>query len=107
MAAYDDLNVKRIFTVGVISIVVLAVTVLAVQVISYTMLEWQSAAKSEQSDYTRQKTILKEQTDQISTYGVDPLSGNITIPIDHAIQLIADESKQTKLNEAKPKANDT
>ena len=33
MAAYDDLDVKRIFVVGISSVVVTAVTALAVQVL--------------------------------------------------------------------------
>ncbi len=106
MAAYDDLNVKRIFTVGVISIVVLAVTALAVQVVSYSMLQWQDEAKSAESDYRRQNEILAEQAEQISTYGVDPETGNITIPIDQAIKLIAGESKQKESNDEKQIADE-
>ena len=104
MAAYDDLNVKRIFTVGVISVVVVAVTALAVQVVSYSMLQWQNESKSAQSDYRRQNRILDEQRAAISTYGVDPQSGNITIPIEDAIKLVAEQSEQ-KSSEQKS-AND-
>lgn len=101
MAAYDDLNVKKIFTVGIISIVVLAVTALAVQVVSYSMLQWQDESKSAQSDYRRQNRILTEQKEQISTYGVDPLTGNITIPIEEAIKLVASRNNNKEPNEAK------
>ena len=94
MAAYDDLDVKRIFLVGVISLVVLAVTALAVQVISYSMLQWQQESKSAQSNYERQNRILGDQQRQISTYGVDPASGNITIPIEEAIKLVAEEARE-------------
>jgi hypothetical protein len=41
MAAYDDLDVKRIFVVGIASVVVTAVTALAVQVVYYTMAQQQ------------------------------------------------------------------
>lgn len=106
MAAYDDLNVKRIFVVGVISVVVVAVTALAVQVVSYSMLQWQNESKSEQSDYTRQNRILDSQKKMISEYGVDPDTGNITIPIDRAIELVAAEATQTESNEDKPNADE-
>ncbi len=43
MAAYDDLDVKRIFIVGIASVVVTAVTALAVQVLYYSLSEWQNA----------------------------------------------------------------
>ena len=107
MAAYDDLNVKRIFTVGVISVVVVAVTALAVQVVSYSMLQWQDESKSAQSDYRRQNKILDEQRQQISNYGVDSDTGNITIPIDVAIQLVADEAKNDRADEQEENADET
>ena len=50
MAAYDDLNVSRIWTVGIISVIVTAVTALAVQVLYYALVQWQSEAKIGQSD---------------------------------------------------------
>ena len=46
MAAYDDLNVKRIFTVGIGSILVTLVTALAVQVLYYWLVQWQDAGLS-------------------------------------------------------------
>ena len=41
MAAYDDLDVKRIFVVGIALSLWTAVTALAVQVVYYTMAEQQ------------------------------------------------------------------
>ena len=66
MAAYDDLNVSRIFSVGIISIVVTVVTALAVQVLFYALTEWQEESKSAQSDYRRQEAMIQQQADQIS-----------------------------------------
>lgn len=106
MAAYDDLNVKRIFIVGVISCVVVAVTALAVQVVAYSMLQWQQESKSAQSDYRRQNSILSAQKDQISSFGVDPDTGNITIPIDKAIELVAQEAHQTDSNDKASQADE-
>jgi hypothetical protein len=110
MAAYDDLNVKRIFAVGVISVVVTAVTALAVQVLYYSLVQWQDAETQAASDYTRQKRILREQTEEISTYGVDEESGNIVIPIDRAMKLyVAEHAKNGKnaSNEEKNGSDET
>ncbi len=108
MAAYDDLNVKGIFIAGIISVVVVAVTALAVQVVSYSMLQWQDEAKSAQSNYQRQNLYLSEQQASISSYGVDADTGNITIPIDQAIKLLADDAGQDHdHNETEEHADET
>jgi hypothetical protein len=88
MAAYDDLDVKRIFSVGILSVVVTAVTALAVQVVYYWMVEVQSAETAAASNYGRQNTILEDQQNEIARYDVDPQTGNIIIPIDKAIELM-------------------
>ena len=80
MAAYDDLDVKRIFVVGIASVVVTAVTALAVQVVYYAMAQQQKSETAAASNYARQLSILKEQKDEISTYGVDELTGKLVIP---------------------------
>lgn len=95
MAAYDDLNVNRIFTVGIVSVVVTAVTALAVQVLYFAMLQWQQKETAAASDYRRQNTILEEQTRSISTYDVDPESGNVVIPVDKAIEMMVDEQSDS------------
>ena len=92
MAAYDDLDVRKIFIVGIGSVVVTAVTALAVQVLYYSLAEWQNAETQKASDYRRQNTILADQTEQISTYGVDQETGFITIPIEEAIKLVVEEN---------------
>lgn len=107
MAAYDDLNVRRIFTVGIISIVVTAVTALAVQVLYYSMVQWQQADTAAQSDYRRQNRILKEQTDQISSYDVDAETGNVTIPIEDAIQLMVNEKGNSTSDADSSDSNET
>ncbi|KAA1261257.1 hypothetical protein LF1_38030 [Rubripirellula obstinata] len=98
MAAYDDLDVKRIFVVGFLSIFVLAVTALAVQVLYYAMLTTQQAETAAESDYRRQQAILSEQTAEISNYGVNPDTGNVVIPIDQAIELMVKENKEASKN---------
>ena len=93
MAAYDDVNAKRIFTVGILSIVITAVTALAVQVVYYYMVQIQTAETAAASDYTRQNTILTQQQDELASYAVDPATGNIVIPIKKAIEIMVGDKK--------------
>ena len=95
MAAYDDLNVKRIFTVGIASVAVTLVTALAVQVLYYWLVEWQDSETRAASNYERQIGILAEQKAEISNYGVNEETGNIVIPIDKAIELFVSEKAET------------
>lgn len=95
MAAYDDLDVKRIFVVGIFSIVITAVTALAVQVLYFAMVQWQDAETKAASNYARQQSILAQQEAEISNYGVDAENGNIVIPIDDAIQLMVNETSES------------
>lgn len=96
MAQYDDINSGKIMMVGVVSLVTVAVTALAVQVIFYGLAEWQDTAKSAQSNYHRENEVLSDQQHQISVYGVDPETGNITIPIHQAMEMVVNENKNKK-----------
>ncbi len=97
MAAYDDLNAKRIFTVGILSIVVTAVTALAVQVVYYSLVSWHEADLAEKSSYRRQNKVLADQSEQISQYGINADTGNVTIPVSQAMQLIAADNSEEKI----------
>ncbi|EMB16276.1 hypothetical protein [Rhodopirellula europaea] len=92
MAAYDDLNVKRIAVISVISILVTAVTVLAVQVLYFAMADIVDGRKVQSASYTRQNAVLAEQSDEISRYGVDPDTGNVTIPVEDAMKKMVKEA---------------
>lgn len=101
MANYDDLDDKRIFAVGILSVVVLAVTALAVQVLYYWMVRVQEESTAAKSSYRRENAALAVQSEQISSFGVDPNTAEITIPIDQAIEQLvkqrssnSDSSKQ-------------
>ena len=98
MAAYDDLNVKRIFVVGIASVVVTAVTALAVQVLYYSLEQWQLSETQAASNYARQNSILEEQEEQVSVYGVDDETGNIVIPVQKAIELMAGDESHSDAN---------
>ncbi|TWU49563.1 hypothetical protein [Rubripirellula reticaptiva] len=107
MAAYDDLNAKRIFTVAIISVVVTAVTALAVQVLYFSMKQWHEAETVSQNDYRRQNKILDDQTAQISSFGVDADSGNITIPVSDAMKLMVENKTKTNSSEKKSDNDET
>ena len=51
---------------------------------------------AEKSSYRRQNKILADQSKQISSYGVDPTTGNITIPVEKAMELIAADNPTPK-----------
>ncbi len=101
MAQYDDLNGRRIATVGVISVIVTAVTALAVQVAFYAMASYTDAAKQAASDYRRQNNVLNEQARQVGSFGVDPATGNITIPVEDAMRTLVDDKKDRSVDEKK------
>ncbi len=105
MAAYDDLNVKRIFVVGIASIAVTAMTALAVQVLYHSMAQWQKSETQAASNYTRQNAILEEQLKNVSVYGVDETTGNIVIPVEKAIDLMIDQQSDDKPSDSKAKEN--
>ena len=94
MAAYDDLNAKRIFVVGIASVVVTVVTALAVQVVYFTMAQRQQLETQAASNYARQNAFLDQQRQQISNYGVDETTGNVVIPVEKAIERMLGESSE-------------
>ncbi|EMI55601.1 hypothetical protein [Rhodopirellula sallentina] len=94
MAAYDDLNGKRIATISVISIVVTAVTVLAVQVVYFALADLVDTKKIQDSSYTRSNQVLSRQADEVDTYGVDPDTGNIRVPVGDVMKKMASEAEK-------------
>ncbi len=97
MAKYDDLNTRQIFLIGIGSVVVTIVTILAVQYVFYLLVAGHQVQLAEESNYRRQNTVLAEQLGVVSRYGADPDTGNVTIPIDRAMEYVVQEfqSEQT------------
>lgn len=93
MAKYDDLNTRQIFIVGIASVFVTVVTILAAQYVYYLLLDSHQAVLQAESSYGRQNAILAEQFEEISKYGADPLTGNVTIPISAAMEFVVEESR--------------
>ncbi|WP_182865946.1 hypothetical protein [Stieleria mannarensis] len=93
MAKYDDLNTRQIFIIGIASVVVTAVTILAVQYVYFLLVDAHQSRLQAESSYKRQNAILDKQLDAVSKYGADPLTGNVTIPISEAMELVAKESQ--------------
>ena len=100
MAKYDDLNTRQIFIVGIGSVVVTLVTILAVQYVYYLLVDGHQQELQAESSYSRQNSILAEQFEEVSKYGADPLTGNVTIPIEKAIEWVAKESESESENDA-------
>ncbi len=92
MANSDDLDTKQIFIIGISSVVVTVVTILAVLYVYYLLVAGHESKLQAESNYNRQNTILKEQIESVSQYGADPLTGNVTIPIEKAMELVAKEA---------------
>ncbi|MEO1614850.1 MAG: hypothetical protein AAFV88_03315 [Planctomycetota bacterium] len=97
MAKYDDLDTRQIFIIGIGSVVVTVVTILAVQYVYYLLVDGYQDQLQAESRYTRQNRILAEQSADIQQYGADPLTANVTIPIEKAMDLVIEEqAKPTK-----------
>jgi hypothetical protein len=94
MAQYDDLPIKRIVVVGLLSIAVTFITILGVQVLYFGMQGYVDQRKFAESTYRDSLEALDVQTSRISRYGVDEESGRITIPVDAAMRaMVADAVK--------------
>ncbi len=89
MATYDDLNVPRIAVISVLSVVTTAVTILAIQVLYYAMAQYVENQKIEQATYARSQAVLTQQAEEVSSFGVDESTGNITVPVDSVIRQMA------------------
>jgi len=98
MAAYDDLPIKRIVVVGLLSIAVTSITILGVQVLYYGMQGHVDQQKFADSTYRDSLEILDSQTNQISRFGVDEESGRIIIPVDQAMKAMAAAAVKTESN---------
>ena len=99
MAAYDDLNGKRIATISVISILVTAVTVLAVQVLYFAMAGYVDDQKVRSANYGRQNRVLADQAEEISKYGVDAETGKITVPVGDVMKKMGAEASDESASE--------
>lgn len=99
MAAYDDLNGKRITAISVISILVTAVTVLAVQVLYYAMAGFVDEQKVRSASYARQNRILEDQAKEVSSYGIDKETGNVTVPVSEIMKKMVEQGPANKAND--------
>ena len=107
MAKYDDLNTRQIFIIGISSVVVTIVTILAVQYVYYLLVQGHQGQLQAESSYSRQNKVLAEQFESVSKYGADPETGNVTIPIEKAMQLVVKESQSDEQNkDKKAESND-
>jgi hypothetical protein len=106
MAAYDDLPIKRIVVVGLLSIVVTAITVLGVQVLYFGMQNYADEQKLASSTYRESIEILEAQTEEVSRIGIDEQNGRIKIPVEQAMKAMAAGTVSEKANDTKSKKSD-
>jgi hypothetical protein len=99
MAQYDDLPIKRIVVVGLLSIAVTFITVLGVQVLYFGMQGYVDQRKFAESTYRESLEVLDVQTRRISRYDIDEESGRITIPVDKAMKAMVAEASKKKNND--------
>jgi hypothetical protein len=88
MAQYDDLPIKRITVVSLVSIAVTIVTILAVQVLYFGMQNYVNESKVADGRYFESEEILASQRASISQYGVNPADGNLVMPVEQAMKKI-------------------
>lgn len=94
MAQYDDLPIKRITVVGLLSIAITFITVLGVQVLYFGMQSYVDDAKMASSTYADSIAALESQSAKLDGYGVDDQTGNITIPVKDAMKKVIASSSE-------------
>lgn len=95
MAQYDDLPIRRITAVSLISIAVTVVTILAVQVLYFGMYGYVSRGRTATTSTSEAVEILSSQTQSINQYGVNEEDGRLVIPIEQAIKKVVRNSAES------------
>ncbi len=106
MAAYDDLPIKRIVTVGLLSVAITIITVLGVQGLYYGMQNQVDEKKLAGSSYREGLDQLADQAKRISQMGVDETNGHITIPVEQAIKQAVSAAAKPVTDDHKRNTND-
>ncbi len=111
MARYDDLDIKFIAFATLISCLLLVAILQGTQALCYYWTDSEQAKKLESSEYATSKSIIRQQTESLTSYqkvavppviGTDgkPVEGGPTtrlqIPLERATELILQESKANK-----------
>ena len=92
---YDDPNVAASAVVGIISAIVLFVIIVLLQTWFYQAEEGERFRKIYSQPYEELQKIDNEQLERLASYGwISEGDGVAHIPIDRAMQLVADESQQ-------------
>ena len=89
---YDDPNVAMSAVVGIISAIALFVIIVLLQTWFYTAEEDERFRKVYSQPYEELQKIDNEQLERLGSFGwISEPEGVAHIPIDHAMQLVADE----------------
>jgi hypothetical protein len=100
MAHYDDLPIRRITVISLISIAVTVVSVLAVQVLYFGMTRYVNEGKAALGIYVESEQHVARQNRRISQFGVNEDDGNYVIPIEQAMRKVVREASAK--NEQQP-----
>ena len=91
---YDDPDVPASAVVGVVSAILLFVVVVALQALFFRMQEGERSRKVYEQPYEALQKLDADQLGTLTSYGwVDQQQGVTRIPIERAMQLIVDESR--------------
>ena len=90
---YDDPNVTTSAIVGIVGAVVLFVTIVLLQALFFRMQEGELDRKVYSQQFEELRSIDAAQVEILNSYGwVDQANGVARIPIDRAMDLVAQES---------------
>jgi len=90
---YDDPNVPASAVVGLVGAVLLFVIIVGLQALFYRMQDAEVAEKVYSQPYEELRQLDADQLEQLNSYGwVDQQAGTVHIPIDRAMELVAQEA---------------
>lgn len=89
-----QLNSRQIFKVAIVSVAVTFITILACQVVYYALRDAHAEVLRERSVFRVGNTLLEEQGEAISEYGVDEETAQLQMPIDRAMELVVSEHQE-------------
>jgi hypothetical protein len=91
---YDDPNVANSALVGIISAILLFVIIVVLQAYFYRAEQQELDRKVLTQPYEALQQLDAQQLEQLNSYGwVSQADGTVRIPIDRAMELIAEEAR--------------
>jgi hypothetical protein len=95
MVRYEDPNVPLSAVVGLVGAVLLFVIIVGLQALFYGMEQREMAKKVYSQPYQALQQLDSEQLERLNSYGwVNEQKGEVHIPIERAMELVAQERAQ-------------